>query len=82
MELTIQFMKTAGNQIDQDEKMHEVLEVLDPDTLLNIARKVKIVKERRHGEVILIVKNHELAFVDIRLSEDVRVRKNNQDSAN
>ena len=75
MELTIHFMKTAANQIDQDEKMQEVLEVLDPDTLVNIARKLKSVKERKHGEVILIVKNYELAFVDIRLSEDVRQKK-------
>ncbi len=58
-----------------DAKMEEVFEILDPDKLLNIARKLKGVMERKHGEVILIVKNGELAFVDIRLSEDVRNKK-------
>ena len=63
----------------QDAKMEEVFEVLDPDKLLNIARKLKGVMDRKHGEVILIVKNGELAFVDIRLSEDVRNKKASQE---
>ncbi|HWR66084.1 MAG TPA: hypothetical protein VN364_08190 [Bellilinea sp.] len=68
-------MKRDANQTDQKVKMDEVFEILDPDKLLNIARKLKGVMERRHGEVILIVKNGELAFVDVRLSEDVRSKK-------
>jgi len=59
-----------------DEKMVEVFEVLDPDKLLTIARILKVVLERKHGEVILSVKNGELAFIDVKLSEDVRTPKN------
>jgi len=59
-----------------DEKMVEVFEVLDPDKLLTIVRILKVVLERKHGEVILSVKNGELAFIDVKLSEDVRTPKN------
>jgi len=58
--------------------MEEVFEVLDAEKLLKIARKLREVMEQKHGEVILTVKNGELAFVDFRVSEDVRSKKGNQ----
>lgn len=61
---------------DDARKLREVFEVLDLDQLLNIAQKLKRVKSEKHGEVILIVKNYELSYVNIMLSDDVRKRKN------
>jgi len=61
--------------IDDAQKLREVLQVLDLDQLLAIARKLRDLYEKRHGEVILTVKNGELAYIDKRESEDVRRRR-------
>lgn len=61
--------------IDEAWKLREVLLVLDLDQLLTIARKVRDLYAKKHGEVTLVVKNGELAYVDKTESEDVRKRK-------
>jgi len=70
-------MKSIADPVDQELKLREVLEVLDPDQLLNIVQKLRGVMELKHGEIILVIKNGELAFVDVRLSEDVRNKRVN-----
>lgn len=56
----------------EDALLEEILSVLDVGRLLVIARKLREVMQSRHGEVILIVKNGDLVFVDKRESLDVR----------
>jgi len=64
-----------AQQNERNEQLQEVLEVLDLDQLVSIARKLKVIMEQKHGEVVLVVKNCELAFIEKKDSEDVRKRK-------
>jgi hypothetical protein len=66
-----------GDQSVQNdaEALREILGVIDLDRLLFVARCLREVMSLRHGEVILVVKNGRLAFVDIRESFDVRKHK-------
>ncbi len=62
----------AENRYSDEISIQEVLEILSVEQLLTISRRLRLVLERKHGEVGLIVKNGQLAYVDTRLSEDVR----------
>jgi len=55
--------------------LKEILQVLTVAQWLKVAKAVAAVKAQKHGEVILVIKNGALYFVDRRLSEDVRQPK-------
>ena len=52
--------------------LKEILNALTVEQWLKVAKAVAAVKTRKHGEVILTVKNGELRYLDVRLSQDVR----------
>jgi hypothetical protein len=58
--------------MDDEEKITEVLGVIDLERLLKLAQRVKAVKAHKHGEVSLIIKNGEIAYIDVRISDDLR----------
>jgi hypothetical protein len=58
--------------MSKEDALEEILSVIDVGRLLVIARKLREVMQSRHGEVILVVKNGDLVFVDKRESLDVR----------
>jgi hypothetical protein len=62
----------AENGHFDEASIHEVLEILSVEQLLTISRRLRLVLERKHGEVGLIVKNGKLTYIDTRLSEDIR----------
>ncbi|GIV86614.1 MAG: hypothetical protein KatS3mg054_0643 [Chloroflexus sp.] len=57
-----------------ENQLSEILKIVDLERLSRIAQKIALVKKLRHGEVILVIKNGEIAFLDMRISEDLRKR--------
>lgn len=55
--------------------LKEILNALTVEEWLKIAKAITEVRNAKHGEVILVVKNGELRFVDVRTSTDVRRMK-------
>ena len=56
----------------QIEEIEEILSAIDLERLLILASKIKLVKSRKHGEVSLVIKNGEIVYINIRVSEDLR----------
>jgi hypothetical protein len=59
----------------QEDKIAEILSVIDLDRLLKLAYKIKAIKDHKHGEVSLVIKNGEIVYIDVRFSEDLRKRQ-------
>ncbi|MFZ6019897.1 MAG: hypothetical protein ACOYXO_09825 [Chloroflexota bacterium] len=59
--------------------LKEILQALTFEQWLKVAKAVAQVRAQKHGEVILVIKNGALYFVDRRLSEDVRRMKGETD---
>jgi len=71
-------MNLSTTETEPIEKLEEILKVIDLDQLLRISQRLKVVKEHKHGEVSLVVKNGELVYIDIKVSENLRKKGNHE----
>jgi|GEM_PF-4836010 len=58
-----------------EDKIAEILGIIDLERLLKLAHKIKAIKARKHGEVSLVIKNGEIVYIDVRFSEDLRRKR-------